>query len=1347
MEKNTPVSPVNSQKAIDSVQMIDSVEQSSYPTIPIAVAHVINQNNPEIFKEAGRYFSSGNFKRLSDANDLVSQSITNFSPLHSMSATSEALALQQSVIGNLDVKPVSVDIVAQVVANTRLQLEKKELTHPISVDTENESSPVTEQNFSTLENINPENTPKTELIRYPSDIISSTVEKRSWFSSSSSFETPSDNLPKMNLNQSLIKNHSHSRSSSQSSINSISFKKSMRTNVSDLPRVHSSKNSKLQKLPHFINPDSPYERYPDSSNDYETESSVYDLESLCSEAFETESNFSEISGVDDEIFQIRKVSHNSKGVFNESDLERNYFIPSSQNGIVKKNANTSPLKSSISLTCDKATETDETNFQLLREKANLEGRLESVTKEQRDLIKERDYYQSLATSYEAQVKSLQGQLEATTVEKKNALILYDSQTKEHNNWDNIIKEYQNIIETKNVEIKALKDDLSESEQANTRTRIGCEELKVDMDSRDAAIAGLKKKIAELHVEVQIHLQGKIQLENEVKNVRLEMETLQKSKDWFQEQLHSTQENRNKLHQQLIFTQNELSGLGSKLESALSEKSQLKLELSHLQQRAVAEKEILMKRLETIEADMKERESLFDEIQKDKGSAEDSLIERIRKMEEEKSNLMALSFTVSDQEYQLKSLTGQCEEKSNYIQSLEKDKAELNKQIAILQKTSYDKDIEVQQLKQNVKDVNIKITHLETALRHSDEVINTLKDERTATDVALAAANEEKRIVNESLKTVSENLNKFQSNFKHMKTELISQTSRAEQLLKEKTLMEEVIRKHNDNTQLLRQEYEQKILCETQNQGVLLDDMLKKKSDVESVLTVYSKDLLNYQQLVEKLTNEKSNLVSNISEMELLVKNAEAKVQTLNEENASLKKELVIFEKEQNVCQVKYVNNGVENSELPTPEAINVKKASKSKSLLYKKLKEKIKECKVLKDELEELRSTLAESVPCDNCASIDLNQDKIASSERRIVELEHQLNQQSELLEEKIALLKKSEDTIIELEKEKGKAIGFVDKYEILKQHMTEVEQKLSEKESSVVQLTCSVEDLRRQLSEMEENTKNQIFTLESDLKKEKAWVKDLRNQVTKEERANSHLQRDVLTLKSGLEQANQHADAKKLDISTLQAELSLKVQAELKHRAELEHLQTEIHLQHSIVDKLKKELEEVKARDPALAEQLKALSWRVKEKTNEAEALREKLKLIEERYQSEVSTLKKNMQETEVMLNNIKKELNETRKEKFSYQSRVIELRKALKSKLVELESKGILKVENKSSSSGPIIHLNIPDPESTFDEQYVNDLLQKSMKLTESRPLSNLQDCLNSLKEEMMNLQQKIIDSVDND
>ncbi|CAL1274552.1 unnamed protein product [Larinioides sclopetarius] len=1325
--------------------------QSSYPTIPLAVAHYINQNNPDICHEVEKYFSSDAFQVSHDLSNKhhMEENLSPTSPLHSMSIASEALALQHSVIGNFGVKPVSADIVAQVVANTKLRLQQGDIK--VSDVETISKSPILENDGGHASK-NSESTAKPELIRYPPEAISSTVEKHSWFSSTSS--DINNELSYKNQKRTSDK-HSNvlSKSSSQSSLNSLGHKKSHRSNETDLPKVHSSKKANKHSKYNSTNVHSDYEFYPESSVDYETESSVsekFEVESLCSEAFETESNFSEISGFDDDLLNFRRYSDNSE------DMSKTNFKRSS-NRITSKKLNSLEVKdSAVKSTSNKATETDDSyNFQLLREKATLEGRLESVMQEQNDLIKEKEHYFSLATAYEAQLKSLQNQIGAITAEKKNAIMMCDVQTKEHKNWDNIIKEYRSIIEAKNAEIKALKDDISESEQATTRAKINCEELKVDLESKDGAITGLKKKITELHVEVQILLQGKIQLENEVKNVRLEMDTLQKSKEWFQEQLHSAQESRNKLHQQLISVQSNESFLSNNLEKVLAERNQLKQELILTQQRAVAEKEVLMKQLETIEADMKERESLFDDIQKDKGSAEAVLVERIRKLEEEKSQLTNLSFTLSNQEHELKMLKSECEEKSKHIQTLVKEKAELNKHLAVLQKSSSDKDLSVQQLMQQMKDLNTKLNHSESDLARAEDLISTLKAERTAADVALASANEEKRIVHESLKTVSENLNKFQSNFKHMKAELISQTSLAEQLLKEKTILEETVRKNEESLLLLRQEFEQQSLSENQNRNVMYDDLRKKKSDVENVLNVYSKDLINYQQTVENLSKQRTELDKERNNLKQLLKEKDAKIKLLVEENQESIKKLKELEDKikssyfsDKTDSIVCADGNLKEQMMDMHTHMEDQKQmliSKSKAFLCKKLKDKIKECKMLRTELDARRNkdSLSQNYLEENYSDKIQSNDSLVNGENKLADLEAQLNEQKKLLEEKFLQLKKSEDTIIELEKEKGKAIGFSDKCNMLKQRLAEMETKLSEKDAHAVQLTCLVDKFKGQLADLDTNSKLQVSSLETDLNKEKTLIKSLRQQIFHEKRANSHLQRDLVSLKSALEQVNQIADSKKQEIITLQNELSLKVQAELKHRTEIEYFQTEIRQQHNIVEKLNKELEEVKARDPALAEQIKAISWRLKEKTNEVVALQEKINLIEERHQGDVEGLKKNMQETEFLLEKLKKELDDTRKEKFNYQSKVIELRKALKSKLAELESKGILRVENKASSDGPIIHLNIPDPEVSFDEAYVNDLLQKSMHLSESRPLSNLQECLNSLKEEMNQLQKKIIDN----
>lgn len=68
------------------------------------VAQYINENNPEVYQEAEKYLHFEAMKKTTAQNSsMYSMQDDNSpaSPLHSMSIASEALALQQSVIGML----------------------------------------------------------------------------------------------------------------------------------------------------------------------------------------------------------------------------------------------------------------------------------------------------------------------------------------------------------------------------------------------------------------------------------------------------------------------------------------------------------------------------------------------------------------------------------------------------------------------------------------------------------------------------------------------------------------------------------------------------------------------------------------------------------------------------------------------------------------------------------------------------------------------------------------------------------------------------------------------------------------------------------------------------------------------------------------------------------------------------------------------------------------------------------------------------------------------------------------------------------------------------------------------
>ncbi|XP_022257734.1 golgin subfamily A member 3-like, partial [Limulus polyphemus] len=118
----------------------------------------------------------------------------------------------------------------------------------------------------------------------------------------------------------------------------------------------------------------------------------------------------------------------------------------------------------------------------------------------------------------------------------------------------------------------------------------------------------------------------------------------------------------------------------------------------------------------------------------------------------------------------------------------------------------------------------------------------------------------------------------------------------------------------------------------------------------------------------------------------------------------------------------------------------------------------------------------------------------------------------------------------------------------------------------------------------------------------------------------------------------------------------------------------------------------------------------------------------------------------TEKELNVLKTELANTRKEKFGYQTKVTELRNALKSSLdrnKELQTQLVSKTRPRENGhSKNVNRLNIPPPVSPppYDDTFITVLLQQSAVLPVSKPLSNLQTCLNALKQEMALLQKQL-------
>ncbi|XP_022235968.1 golgin subfamily A member 3-like, partial [Limulus polyphemus] len=1150
------------------------ISSLSYPNASDPATQYFNKSNPELCAKTMESFpvdvSSSSPSVKQDTNSKEFKEPLFSTPFGAMTNTCEALALQQSVIGDYCVKPVSAEIVAKIVAST-----KERLNNAFSNSSSPNSGPITVEVSSKMAADNIKNGKEVsmkgknqrkvpggvifnELIRYPSETIKTIFEKKSGLfnsSSSSVGENPSSSslssTPKKNLTKGDNTSFSRSRNNSQSSIGSIDSriiemagthigKKHVSEEVFD--KLEKERMDSSESTVFFV-------EQPCTETDRKKLDSVIsdkvDIDYLYAESVETESNLSGITGIEDEMFCIKKLlidvpSSHSRFPVGPYSTESSFpirKIPIEQQTVAVE---TQPPELQ-----DQATETDSLEyFGILCENATLQGQVDTLRNEIDCVMKEKVQLQGLIASLESRIKLELEDKKVGNKEKQEILTEFEKISREHRGWSNVIAEYQSVIDSKVAEIKGLKEDLSESELERTKVKVNLEETKVDLESKDGAIDGLKKKIAELHVEVLTLLQGKVQLENEVKGVKGEMETLRKSKEWYQQQLNSVQENRNTTHQELIKVQAEVVSSNNLLEHKKVENRHLKQQLIETQQKAVREKEILMKHLENIEMDMVERESLFQEIQKDRGAAEESLTERMKKLEEEQSNMNNLNFTVNELEHQLAVAKHNLSSKDEIIHKFEKDQAELVQQVVFYQKTISEKDLSYQWLEQQLRDSKQKLTHTELELSTREEQIMMLKEEKTAIEIALAAANEEKRTVNETLLGLKENLNRVEGTFRQMRTEFVAKSALVEQLQKEKNHAEDVLQKTEEKYLQQKQEFELKFTSEAQNVAVILQDVQSQKNELETVLEATKKELLMDQKYYSVLIQEKDEFQRQLEEMTKSLRSSEEKVKSLSEQNSQLTVLLTDLREKQgelnNLSQAaeeKYQMTGTTTDDvsgrleetyklklhqleetLETREDEFRKKQKMYESnikVLTRKLKESMKAKKKAEQDLQKAR--LDEEKDVSQIHTIDAGQQTHEDGVNKRQEItEHVVHEQLIAekniddyrkkqvdLEEELTIIKKKSDEwklcankrqelILELEKEKGQ---LRESLATIKQHMTGMEAQLMEKQTGLSELSHQMKLLEEHQKEEAVNFQKKLASLEQELNKEKTITKELRRQ------------------------------------------------------------------------------------------------------------------------------------------------------------------------------------------------------------------------------------------------------------
>ena len=166
---------------------------------------------------------------------------------------------------------------------------------------------------------------------------------------------------------------------------------------------------------------------------------------------------------------------------------------------------------------------------LMRQKAKLEGQLESMSAETAAALQDRANLQSQVAALQVQLQSYSTNAEMAGAERSAMETNLRSVEQHRVQLEEAVMSLQNSLESKEDVLEGLRQDLETSTATNQRLQEKLDEIRSEMDAKETSLADMKGKISALKSEVEKAHEEKTQSIAELKVLQSDVQSLVRAK--------------------------------------------------------------------------------------------------------------------------------------------------------------------------------------------------------------------------------------------------------------------------------------------------------------------------------------------------------------------------------------------------------------------------------------------------------------------------------------------------------------------------------------------------------------------------------------------------------------------------------------------------------------------------------------------------------------------------------------------------------------------------------------------------------------------------------------------------
>ncbi|XP_063708717.1 putative leucine-rich repeat-containing protein DDB_G0290503 [Culicoides brevitarsis] len=888
----------------------------------------------------------------------------------------------------------------------------------------------------------------------------------------------------------------------------------------------------------------------------------------------------------------------------------------------------------------------------------------------------------------------------------------------------------NEVNELKMKIELLEHDRQKDELELFQNKNLIADLQIMLETKEKSSQSIKEQMIDIHAKNQDLVLKIKRMENETSTMMNEIEMLKKSESWYKHELHECQSKKLKLQEDFMTSKNELQLEKNKNSRLYAEFTQLLRNCEDIEAKAIREKESMMRKLENIQANL--------------GASMDKnhLINHVKDVYDKQAAMLQ----VDEAKKELFHTQKKCEQQEALIKQMEQKHKSYVSNEASLQK-------QISELTQQISLHESKTKELEEIISGLEGQRNTLtfqnQDLRAEHEKLLVhyeAMSKEKSKIDETVLKLREDCEVIMSRFEHISQELaekealVSSLTFENKLLQEKSKDENALKNLVTENQLLKSDL---LMCETkvasQNDEISQSKRELKQKDAE--ITELKNKIEIKRQEIDLLTESNQLSKQEVSQMinqlqstfnELKLKNA--KISSLLDMNQSIEKDFKAMKTVMDDLQ------------------ISLEKITKERNCLREELGqaydviEKHSEQQKFNEKPKIQATTVEKGVCCDFLShEIDSLKAEIEIMKTDYIEKLSKSESQSKCLTKKLKEEMKQRyfveqnandknDLALSNAELQAKLDLCTNKSTILEAKCTNLQTEVDKLEDERLNLITYMKDNNLlqgddvilsliHLNDQIGILNQKIFETEDALKKTNVEL--------------SHKQHDFMTLQKENESIKAHLksiSSSAASIANYEAQL-IQLQSAIDAKtAENETLNKELLSLHNQIKNITATCDELKLNLVTASSQNIELSDTINDLKNQLHSNGLEIQLLEEKCES-FKNIERNLIQSKDQLvremQQLRKELSLEHSEKLDLQKLTTELKFAL-SQLMDSAAPSTASITNGKDSAPSSPGKSLPSITRRTDFSKTLEILEKSAK-TKSTSLAPLQECVDSLKQEM--------------